>query len=428
MQTGLFPSSQISDRKPVGHATTFHDNMELPVHRWFRYPAGFSAEWVREVLSCAQARTLQHVLDPFAGSGTVLLEAETCGAHAIGLETHPFVLRVARAKLSWAANRSEFLDFGLSVLKESASFVGDTGEQPPLLTKCYPQETLSRLIAIREAWRAVADGSAISELIWLALVSILRECSPVGTAQWQYVLPKKSKQQVRDPRKAFEMRVNLMADDMRRQAAISSHGPTRMIGTDARACDGLEVGWADYVITSPPYANNFDYADSTRLEMTFMGEIRGWGDLQDAVRRHLIRSCSQHASVDEKSITILMDSPLLDPIRSELLPVYDELREAKSKHGGEKDYDLMVLAYFHDMAEVWHSLRRVTASGATICFVIGDSAPYGVHVPVEKWLARLALAAGFRSDSFQKIRDRNVKWRNRKHTVPLQEGYLWLRG
>ncbi len=80
------------------------------------------------------------------------------------------------------------------------------------------------------------------------------------------------------------------------------------------------------------------------------------------------------------------------------------------------------------MKEVWLTLRRVCVDGAEACFVIGDSAPYGVHVPVERWLGELSLLAGFKSYSFEKIRDRNVKWKNRKHRVPLQEGLLWVQG
>ena len=30
-----------------GRSGAFVDNMVLPVHRWFRYSAGFSADWVR---------------------------------------------------------------------------------------------------------------------------------------------------------------------------------------------------------------------------------------------------------------------------------------------------------------------------------------------------------------------------------------------
>jgi hypothetical protein len=40
----------------------------------------------------------------------------------------------------------------------------------------------------------------------------------------------------------------------------------------------------------------------------------------------------------------------------------------------------------------------------------------------------VALAAGFNDYSFDKIRDRNVKWKNRKHRVPLLEGRLWVHG
>lgn len=30
--------------------STFIDNMSLPIHRWFRYTAGFSAQWVEETV------------------------------------------------------------------------------------------------------------------------------------------------------------------------------------------------------------------------------------------------------------------------------------------------------------------------------------------------------------------------------------------
>jgi len=78
--------------------------------------------------------------------------------------------------------------------------------------------------------------------------------------------------------------------------------------------------------------------------------------------------------------------------------------------------------------QVWRALRRVCRPGARVCFVVGDSAPYGVHVPVERWLGELAVRAGFRGWRFERIRDRNVKWKNRKHRVPLHEGLLWVTG
>jgi hypothetical protein len=88
----------------------------------------------------------------------------------------------------------------------------------------------------------------------------------------------------------------------------------------------------------------------------------------------------------------------------------------------------MVGCYFLDLAVVWKALRRVCHADSRICFVVGDSAPYGVYVPVIPWLGTLAVAAGFRAYHFEKTRERNVKWKNRKHRVPLQEGRLWIEG
>jgi DNA modification methylase len=199
-----------------------------------------------------------------------------------------------------------------------------------------------------------------------------------------------------------------------------------MLNEDARNIESIPEKWGDLVITSPPYANNYDYADATRLEMTFWGDINGWADLQDSVRKHLVRACTQHVSNLGNDIYAILSNPKLSVIQPELWEVYETLKEERLKHGGKKNYHLMVAAYFNDLAEVFHSLRRVTSDNCKMCFVVGDSAPYGVYVPVDKWLGELAVQAGFGSYSFEKLRDRNVKWKNRKHTVPLQEGRLWI--
>ena len=88
----------------------------------------------------------------------------------------------------------------------------------------------------------------------------------------------------------------------------------------------------------------------------------------------------------------------------------------------------MIAGYFSDMAKVWKNLRRMCKKGAKVCFVVGDSAPYSVYVPVDKWIGEIALASGFKAFHFEKIRDRNIKWKNRKHRVPLHEGNLWIEG
>jgi hypothetical protein len=45
-----------------------------------------------------------------------LLEAESAGIEAIGIEAHPFVAKVAQAKLSWRQNPLEFYEYASDLL------------------------------------------------------------------------------------------------------------------------------------------------------------------------------------------------------------------------------------------------------------------------------------------------------------------------
>lgn len=420
--------------KTASRTGSFTDNMKQPIHRWFRYSAGFSAEWVAKVAREHSEKASASVLfDPFAGSGTSLLAAQSVGVPSAGAERHPFVLRVAQVKLAWS-------DIDLEELRETAQRVLDRAKAiaqmpnavPDLLTKCYSENALQRLFALRGALESESTpDTKTGDTLWLALTAILRECSGVGTAQWQYVLPNKSKSKIADPYDAFHRRVEMFCADVAAstRALHRPIEPTILRGDDARTLRSFDDlrNRVSLVVTSPPYPNNYDYADATRLEMTFWGEVASWGDLHHAVRNQLMRSCSQHTAAEKLSLEELLSDQMITPIRDELSKVCRELEVVRDTKGGKKTYHTMVAAYFADLAKVWSALRPLCADGAEVCFVIGDSAPYGVYVPADRWLISLAMAAGFQSPRFEKIRDRNLKWKNRKHRVPLKEGNLWLR-
>ena len=426
-----FPAKDIENRthhnnpKTVGHTSNFIDNLRLPIHRWYRYSAGFSAEWVKKLLYERSNRELR-VLDPFVGSGTTCLACDEMNVESYGLEAHPFVHRVASAKLSYQADPNRFLDKTESAFRcaRQARFINN---YPKLIQKCFGQETLDFLDRFRQGVEREQDGTREAKLLWMALVSSLRIASEAGTAPWQYILPGRRKTVPPSAESALRQVSRMIAADIRFMARRATP-LAKLCKDDARTCTTVSDAWASLVITSPPYANNYDYADATRLEMTFLGEIQGWGDLQESVRRHLVRACSQHVPARAIDLEETLASAELAPIRDEIIPVCRQLSSIRLERGGKKTYNNMIACYFLDMAQVWRTLRRTCASPSEVCFVIGDSAPYGVYVPVMEWFGKLALAAGFDSWTFEKLRDRNVKWKNRKHRVPLCEGHLWVRG
>jgi hypothetical protein len=428
-QLSLFEESPLLPTAlKVSRSGTFTDNMVLPVHRWFRYSAGFSAEWVKQLLANWQFDGHHVVLDPFAGSGTVSLMCDNQGVRSIGIEAHPVVARVCKTKLLWATSIERFAALAEQIRGSAKAHASDTSIYPELIQRSFDPELLASLDALKWAWLSHDVQSAESELVWLAITAILRSCSKAGTAQWQYILPNKTKKNVLHPEVAFQQQVEMMKSDMRWMQSHVARSYSAIIGGDARNSANLVSSQVDAVITSPPYANNYDYADALRFEMTFWGDVAGWGDIHDKVRKYLIVSSSQHSSKEKLNVDELLASSTIEPIRTELSKVVHQLAIVRESHGGKKHYHTMVAAYCRDISLVLQGLRRACKPGAHMCWVIGDSAPYGIYCPIEKWIGELALAAGFSSYNFEKLRDRNIKWKNRKHRVPLQEGLLWIEG
>ena len=428
---GLFePGTEAEQVRPklavVGHTSNFLDNMRLPIHRWFRYSAGFSAEWVKWLLA-ERAGSELRVVDPFVGSGTTCLACDEMKIPSYGIEAHPFVYRVAKAKLNYGADPARFAAKAQRAFLSARTAIAQTEHYPEIIQKCYGLETLDYLDRFRQAVELEHDGSPEAELLWMALVSSLRAVSEAGTAPWQYVLPGRRKTVPPSPEGALRKAVQMIAADIHFMARRAKP-LAKLRVDDARHCRTVPDAWATLVITSPPYANNYDYADATRLEMAFLGEIRGWGDLQEAVQRHLVRACSQHVPPNSVNLDEILGARELEPIRDEIVAVCRTLSSIRLERGGKKTYHNMIACYFLDLAQTWSALRRVCDSPSEVCFVIGDSAPYGVYVPVIEWFGKLALAAGFTSWKFDKLRDRNIKWKNRKHRVPLCEGHLWVSG
>ena len=421
-EQSLFPVAE--EQNNIGNSTTFQDNMKLPIHRWYRYTAGFSGAWVGQLLEQEKINGRSRVLDPFAGSGTVLVEAMMHSYDSYGIESNPYVFKIAKAKLEWKAIDIDYLHKALIDVVKKAKV--DDVRYPALIERCFSAENLNKLTSLKKAYAEIED-TRVKDMVWFIITSILRSCSFVGTAQWQYIQPKKTKANVLDPYFAFRKKVSEIIEDIQKSSDNFGNSVRSLIlKEDSRDIKGVPDGWADLVVTSPPYANNYDYADAMRFEMLFWNDISGWEDLQEKVSVHLIRACTQHVSSLKNVEESYLNSDILSPIREEIIEKYKLLEKERLQHGGKKNYHKMIAAYFYDMAHVFASLNRVTSENCKMCFVIGDSAPYGIYIPVDEWLGRLCVSAGFTEYHFEKLRDRNIKWKNRKHRVPLKEGRLWI--
>ena len=70
----------------------FTPNINEHIHRWAPYVQGFSASFVQSILDRYKMEYPRPVaLDPFAGCGTVLVQAKLNGYISFGTELNPFL-------------------------------------------------------------------------------------------------------------------------------------------------------------------------------------------------------------------------------------------------------------------------------------------------------------------------------------------------
>ena len=63
------------------------------------------------------------------------MEAQEQGVAAIGVESHPFVARVARVKIDASLQAQRFKDYSARILKEAEKIKPDLNGYPPLICK-----------------------------------------------------------------------------------------------------------------------------------------------------------------------------------------------------------------------------------------------------------------------------------------------------
>lgn len=206
-----------------------------------------------EVLLRAYAPKNGLVLDPFAGSGTVLYEAGTLRMPVVGSEINPAACKMAQiyclinipvAKRKVLTNRLEGVLQDRLPQQESSLFSTDSSGTRKCLKKS--------LIEIHNQLDDLATRPLLEALI--VLLDFYKEVSE---------------------EKVYATWARLKA---RILSLSESDEPIRLLNCDARRLP-LKNGEANFVVTSPPYLNVFNYHQQYRRSV----EALGWDLLRVAL-------------------------------------------------------------------------------------------------------------------------------------------------
>lgn len=398
------------------------------MHNWYRFVLSFPPHLVRHYLQRFQATDKTVVLDPFAGTGTTLVEVKKLGLSAIGIEANPMAHFACSVKLDWSP-------FPESLYQTAETIATAARKQLTLLPNLTPelspdanallfknaisprplQKVLTLLGHIDQPrsqppyphYRLALANSALS-------ASNLRFAPEVSVARKH-----KSDAQVVDH---WLEQIRTMANDltMTRELSLAAQSAVVHLGDARQPQLYVPPDSVDVVITSPPYPNEKDYTRTTRLESVLLGFVENKAGLQ-AIKHSLVRSNSRSVYSDDDDDQWIQNYPQI----LEIADTIDRRRAELGKTSGfSRLYSRATKLYFGGMARHLANLRSRLRPGAQLAYVVGEQASYlQVHIPTGSLLAQIAQDLGYKLVDIDLFRTRRAS----KTEVDLREEVVLLR-
>lgn len=393
-------------------------NRKVPVHRWAPWVAGYSKAFAEDAIEKFAKGPEQLVLDPFAGVGTTLLEANRLGHRAVGFEINPYATFAASIKLQchrlntgqlretierlnqfWLHRQDERIE------PESTQPTGFNTRSP-----FYSPRVLRKVLLLMDFVKNEhEENEDIANLLKLAFAATM-----VQYSNYSYEPSLGRKETVGRPKvtefPVFEFiaeKLNEFADDAdwfrETRAVHPEEAATIYKASFLNDYRRVAKHAANLVLTSPPYMNNYHYNRNTRPQLYWLDFYHSPRELKTLENMNF--GTSWQIARDQESI------PLNPTIQNqEIHDTLDEIRNRNpnGKNNGSIGWANYATTYLNDCAKFMEALKWTLHPQGTALVVIGNSIIQGIPVPTDQFLATIAEECGLEAKNINTLRQARV--------------------
>jgi len=384
-------------------------------HGIHAYKGKFYPQLAKSLLNLANLEPGATVLDPFCGSGTVLLESQLSGYAATGLDMNPLAVLISKAKVGVATESAVVLD---RLMKDFLDRIGQDRSsradleyfKPELRTEVerwFPLPVARRLGWLLPMIQRVPHPTA-NLVLQVLLSSIVRQVSQQAPEDLRI---RRRKKLIEDAPvlDLMRARVTFFRERLRHfgerlSCAPIVLNPGRVVLADSRLAStfqGLSTNRFDCVLTSPPYATALPYIDTDRLSLLVLfgldsgsrarieEDLTGSREIRERQRREL-----------EKAVTESLEDQLGSPTAARVIRKIHSLNSRSSVGFRRRNMAALLVRYFSDMWNTFRNLSKTARPGAHLFFVIGDNKTVAgdklVQIPSAKSLSEMGGSVGWR--------------------------------
>ncbi|KJS13464.1 MAG: hypothetical protein VR67_04315 [Peptococcaceae bacterium BRH_c8a] len=365
------------------------------VHSMIKYPAVMVPNMQGEMFDLVLKHDpdIHNVLDPFMGSGTILVEGLARRLNVIGIDINPLSYLTVLSKMQKYAKstllvKSEQLLRRIDLLRDKSieNFCFDG------ITKWYVPSVIQDLSKIRICILQEPDLK-YRKLFWVTFAEIAKQADNARTSTFKLHI--KLEETIRDTdydclqsfRKKLTSNVNAVLEFKR----LRQYETERLYCGDARAILRDRRRFAensvDLVITSPPYGDNattITYGQYSVLPLRWIP----LGDIHEAISLETVASLSK---IDRDSLGGI-NYPLETLTQSGILNTSSELKHFFELLLSEKmtEKARKVASFILDFSEVIKNLAPIIKPGKLLVFTVGNRHVHKMELPLHLILKELA--------------------------------------
>ena len=355
-----------------------------------KYKEGFSCQLVEELI---EQRNPQAVLDPFAGICTTPLVAAGSGRDAMGFEIMPVgvLAGMAIAEVSNGLSANDLNREGCALIQQVRSGNRASCEfsfpHVRITQDAFPKETEKELAHAR-AFLSTVENPGLHDVLNLACVSVLEESSYTRKdgqyLRWdnrsgRHLRATMNKGPVLPFSEALEKRLAKMVEDVDTLKQQYGGGyPDLITGSCLELLKDMPEESFDMIITSPPYANRYDYTRTYALELAWLGfDQNDFSALRQQMLSATVENKTKAQSLKDlygesqetldTAIRMYQDQDAIHEVLNNLHECEDEL--------SNRNILRLIECYFFEMAVVVAEMGRIVRPGGVV-IMVNDNVQY----------------------------------------------------